>query len=95
MNRYTLKIDGMKCPMCEEHVSTLIKDHVNRAIKVKASHNKNTCTVLSDVTLDEEEFQNALQNSGYRIKEINRELNLKDTFFFTFSKKHYKFYKKD
>lgn len=95
MNRYLLKIDGMKCPMCEEHVSTLVKDHVDRAIQVKASHTKNTCTVLSDVKLDDEVFQEAFRNSGYRIEGIEKKLDLKDTFLFSFSKKHYRFYKKD
>ena len=92
MNRYVLRIDGMKCPMCEEHVSSLIKGHVDRAIRVKADHTKNTCTVLSDIELSEEAFENAFRGSGYRMEGIEKEIGVKDSFLFSFSKKHYKFY---
>ena len=92
MYRYTLEIDGMKCPMCEEHVSTLIKGHVDRAITVKADHRKNTCIVLSDIDLPDEAFFDAFRGSGYRIDGIGKETGLKDSFLFSFEKKHYKFY---
>lgn len=91
MNRYTIKIDGMKCPMCEEHVSTLFKKNVDRAIQVKASHSKNICVILSDIQLDEDVLYRAVNGSGYRIQGITKEENLKDTLSFRFAKKHYRF----
>ncbi len=91
MNKFTLKINGMKCSMCEEHVSTLIKDKVDRAIKVSANHNKNTVIILSDREISETEFKIALSGSGYKVNGYEKELNLNDTFFYNLAKKHYKF----
>lgn len=91
MNKFTLKINGMKCSMCEEHLSTMIKDKVDRAIKVKANHNKNIVIILSDREISETEFKIALSGSGYKVENYKKEINLKDSFFYNLAKKHYKF----
>lgn len=91
MNKFTLKINGMKCSMCEEHVSTLIKDKIDRAIKVKASHSKNNVVILSDRDISETEFKTAFIGSGYKVEDYKKEMNIKDSFFYNLAKKHYKF----
>lgn len=91
MNKFTLKINGMKCSMCEEHVSTLIKDKIDRAIKVKASHSKNNVVILSDRDISETEFKTAFIASGYKVEDYKKEMNIKDSFFYNLAKKHYKF----
>ena len=93
MNKFILKIDGMKCSMCEEHVSTIIKDNIDRAIIVKASHVKNNVIISSDRDISEEEFKQVFLSSGYKVLDYQNEMNLKDSFIFNFKKKHYKFYK--
>lgn len=95
MNKFTLKINGMKCSMCEEHVSTLIKDKVDRAIKVKANHSKNNIVILSDREISETEFKIAFTGSGYKVEDYKKELNIKDSFFYNLAKKHYKFINKN
>ena len=66
MYKYVLKINGMRCGMCEAH----IEDTVRKKIKVKrvnASHIKNELTVITDMVLDEKDFHILLDETGYII----------------------------
>lgn len=92
MTRTTVSIDGMKCSMCEAHVSELIKRHIDGAIIVKANHTKNNVVILSDRSIGSDELENALLGSGYRIQDFKEETGLKDSLSFSFHRKHYRFY---
>lgn len=71
MNKYILGIDGMRCGMCEVHV----EDKLRRAIKLKkvnASHIKNNVVVITESELNEEDFKNILDKTGYIITSFKR-----------------------
>lgn len=93
MTRTTVSIDGMKCSMCEAHVSELIKRHIDGAIVVKASHSKNNVVILSERSIKSDELKSALSGFGYRMQDFKEEMGLKDTLSFLFHKKHYRFYR--
>lgn len=92
MIKTTVTIDGMMCSMCEEHVSTLFKDHLPDIKKVKANHHTNKVSFLSKEALSDEAITLALDKSGYRIEKIEREEFVKNT---TFASKFAALFKKD
>ena len=72
MNRYVLGIDGMRCPMCEGHVESVLKDNCPKA-KVKANHKKNTVILISENEYDENKFKAILDPTGYRLLSFKKE----------------------
>lgn len=79
MNKYILGIDGMGCGMCEMHVEEAIRKAI-KIKKVKASHLKNNVVVFTELNVGEEDFINALEDSGYRITSFAREAAVKRLF---------------
>ena len=73
MWKYTIKIDGMVCGMCEAHVNAALRRACN-AKKVSASRRKGEAVVISADELEEEILRKAVEDSGYRVDEIRREL---------------------
>ena len=67
---YELKVDGMKCGMCEAHVNDLIRKEYNNAKKVKSNHKNNLTSFCIKETINEEELKKKVENLGYRVKEI-------------------------
>lgn len=80
MNRYILKIDGMRCSMCEIHVNDLIRKNFN-VVKVKSSHTKNEVIFLVEDELSEEKIKEAFAPSGYKVLKIDVEHNAKRKLF--------------
>ena len=72
MNKYVLKINGMRCGMCEAHVENEIRKSIN-VKKVKASHIKSELIVITKLELEENDFRNVLDKTGYEIKSYNDE----------------------
>lgn len=69
MTEYRVKVDGMMCGMCEAHVN----DAVRKAIKVKkvsSSHSKGQTVILTEEPADEEAIRNAINATGYEVREI-------------------------
>ena len=79
MNKYVLKINGMRCGMCEAHVQNEIRKSIN-VEKVKASHIKNELVVITEKELDEDGFHQILDKTGYEIKSYKREAAVKKLF---------------
>ena len=50
MNKYILKINGMRCSMCESHINDSIRKRID-AKKIKSSHSKNETIVITDADL--------------------------------------------
>ena len=48
MNKVTLKIDGMVCPMCESHIADAIRKTYSEAKEVRASHTKRDSETSSE-----------------------------------------------
>ena len=81
MKKYTLKIDGMMCGMCESHISDTIRKAVPDAKKVSASHKKGIATFLSEESLSDEQLKKAIEETGYTCTEVNSETYVKKGLF--------------
>ena len=67
MTETILKIDGMMCGMCENHVCDTIRNQFT-VKKVSASHTKGIATIISPEPLDEEALRKAIAETGYELK---------------------------
>lgn len=72
MYKYTFKVEGMRCGMCETHVNDLIRRAVN-AKTVKSSHQKGEAVVTSLEPIDAEAVLLAVQKDGYKIEFLSVE----------------------
>ncbi len=72
MNKIILKINGMKCGMCEAHVNNLFRTKLNIK-KIKSNHIKNETLIFTNLEISDDSLKNALENSGYTIESIERE----------------------
>lgn len=79
MNKYILRIDGMKCGMCEAHVEETIRKNI-KLKSVKASHIKNQVVVITELDLTIEDFKKSLDPTGYRL-ELFEKVEAKKTLF--------------
>ena len=64
MWKYTVRVTGMMCGMCESHVN----DAVRRAFPVKkvtSSRSKKETTVIAETELDEAALREAIRATGY------------------------------
>lgn len=69
MTETILKIDGMMCGMCENHVCDTIRNQFT-VKKVSASHTKGIATIISPEPLDEEALRKAIAETGYELKSV-------------------------
>ena len=80
MNRYTLKIDGMMCSMCETHVNEIIRKGFD-IYKVKSNHSKNEVIFTTESKLSDEEIKKVFEPTGYKVLSISVEENAKKKIF--------------
>jgi copper chaperone CopZ len=71
MIKYTLKIDGMMCSMCEAHINDCVRNNF-RVKKVSASHSKGEAVILTENEIDEAELKEAINKTGYELKSIQK-----------------------
>ena len=72
MNKYILKIEGMKCSMCESHIN----DSIRRRLpvkKVKSSHKNNETIDIMDGEISNELFHDIIDPTGYKLDDIKKE----------------------
>ncbi len=72
MEKYTLKVEGMMCGMCESHIN----DAVRRAFTVKkvtSSHSKGETVILSENELPEDELRKTIDATGYTVLSVKAE----------------------
>ena len=72
MNKYILKIEGMRCSMCESHVNEAIRKKID-AKKIKSSHAKNETIIITDKDISDDLFYEILNPTGYKLIEIKKE----------------------
>lgn len=80
MTKYTVKVDGMACGMCEAHVN----DAVRAAFKVKkvtSSAGKGETVILSEVEIPEAKLRQVIDKTGYTAVSISAEPYEKKGFF--------------
>ena len=64
MNKVTLKIDGMACPMCESHIADAIRKTYSEAKEVRASHTKKEASFIIDNEVDLSMIKDAIDKTG-------------------------------
>lgn len=72
MTKYTLKIDGMMCGMCESHINDTIRKAA-AVKKVSSSHAKGESVVITDGPMDVEAVKAAIHATGYEVKDVTSE----------------------
>ena len=71
MFKYTVKVDGMMCGMCESHVNDVIR----RAFEIKkvtSSHTKGETVIISENELPEDKVCAEINATGYEVKGISK-----------------------
>ena len=71
MVQITLKIDGMRCGMCESHINDAIRRFFP-VKKVKSSHAKGETVILADGAIREEELKAAVAGTGYTVLSVKQ-----------------------
>ena len=71
MLKYTLKIDGMACGMCEAHVKDVIRKY--NVSRVTASASKGIAEFVSEEPVDEKALSDAINATGYKLLSISNE----------------------
>lgn len=79
MNKYTIGIDGMRCGMCEIHVKNVAMKAI-KAKTIKASHLKNTLTIISEEEITREDLEKIYEPTGYRVVSYKKEKAVRKLF---------------
>lgn len=85
MYKTTLKIDGMMCGMCENHVNEAIRNAFD-VDKVTSSHSKGESVIISKEALNEDSLKTAVEKTGYKITGFSSEPYEKKGLFSHFKK---------
>ena len=72
MENVVLKVEGMRCPMCEAHVNDALRAKLPSA-KVSSSHKKGVAEIVSDEAVPESMIAAALDGSGYGVLSVSSE----------------------
>ena len=78
----TIKIDGMMCPHCENHVNETIRNGFN-VKSVKSSHKEGTTVITSANKIEKIALEKAIAALGYKVLDISeKEIEKKGLFSF-------------
>ena len=72
MIKTTLKIEGMRCKMCEAHVNDMIKENYD-VKKVKSSAKNCETVVVSEKALDAEKLGTQIAELGFKLISVSSE----------------------
>ena len=72
MIKTTLKIEGMKCKMCEAHVNDMIKENYD-VKKVKSSAKNCETVVVSEKAFDAEKLGPQIAELGFKLISVSSE----------------------
>ena len=64
MTETILKVDGMACGMCENHINDTVQ-------KVTSSHTKGETVILSEQPLDQQALRDAIAATGYTVTAVD------------------------
>lgn len=65
MNKYTVKIEGMSCGMCEAHICDTVRKTLSGAKKVAASRKKGEACFVCEGEADMAALEKAVAGAGY------------------------------
>lgn len=80
MVKITMKIDGMKCGMCESHVNDVVRKCAE-VKKVTSSHAKNRTVIVAESEIDLATIREAIEKQGYRVLSVETEPYVKKKLF--------------
>ena len=69
MVQVVMQVDGMRCEMCESHVCDQLRK-IPGVKKAKASHSRNTATVVAEDDVDLVALKVAVMRQGYRVGDV-------------------------
>ena len=80
MTKYTVKVEGMMCGMCEAHINDAIR-RVLPLKKVTSSHTKGETVIIAADDLADDTILAAFKDTGYTAVSVTREPYEKRGFF--------------
>lgn len=86
MKQVKLKIDGMRCSMCESHINDCVRKGLPEAKKIKANHHSGVVTFVIDDEVDYSKAIETIQADGYKVLEQTTEPYEKKGLFSFFKK---------
>lgn len=72
MFKITAKVEGLKCPKCEKHVSEAIKEAFP-VKKVVASHMDKEVLITTKAEIPADELKEVIKEAGYEMVDIKSE----------------------
>ena len=87
MKEYILKIDGMRCTMCETHINDLVR-RSEKVKKVSSSHKKGETRVVMDENLSIDNIIKSVEKDGYKVLKVEEKTWKKTSFFQKIFKKN-------
>lgn len=67
MKKVTLKIDGMRCGMCETHINNIVRTNLVKVKKVKSNHHNGEATFVIDDDVNYQSVIGGITKDGYRV----------------------------
>ena len=71
MQKITLKVDGMMCPMCESHSNDAVRNIYPKA-KVSSSHKEGETIVIGE-GIDPTRVKESIEKTGYKVLDVKVE----------------------
>ena len=72
MYKFTVEIEGLKCPNCERHANEAVKE--NFAVKkVTSSHADKEMIIISKEEIQEEKLSAVIKEAGYQMMNVKKE----------------------
>ena len=69
MKQFTLKVDGMRCGMCESYVNDVVRKSGN-VKKVTSSHVSGTTVIVAEDDFDVNAVSNVIKECGYKVESV-------------------------
>lgn len=86
MVEVTIKVEGMKCGMCEAHINDTVRKTAQDAAKVRSSHRKGeTVFIAEEGSVDA--VRAAIEAQGYRVRSVETRPYIRRGFFAKIFKK--------
>ena len=80
MTETILKVDGMACGMCENHINDTVRNKFS-VQKVTSSHTKGETVIISEQPVDVEALKAAIAETGYTVTGVQTRPYEKKGFF--------------
>ena len=71
MWKYTVEVNGMKCPKCEAKANNAVSSAFE-VKKVTSDHNANQTVIVCKDELDEAKIKSTIEGCGYEVGEIKK-----------------------